>query len=731
MPVATTAVGGTLLALLEAELCAGRASDLLRSCAAPRRPRRRGRQVRARDPPRPAAERRRGAGAWAARHGSSPRPAGGGGRRRGPRRSRRAGALAPTIASRPLRGERGAAEPRRATASSCARRRRSRARSATSPSCHGLAPRSRGPGRGARASCASTPGAARPRAACASAAPTGCAASRRACLLRLAPGRRVPRRASRRTRCSATSARRSSGLRRAATPSEERFLFHACVSRPTKRLYLSWRASGEDGVADARSPFVDEVLGLLAPAPPAEAASDRRGELEDRRRTSTEVRRSRAHAARPRAGALRARRAARAPTAPGPDRNPARAGGAPRPRRGGTTLEGFDACSYRWFVDHELDPQRLEPAPDPLWPGRPDARACWSASTASRPAATPSPAPATSALEGTRSASCSPRVAAKRGLGADPAERRSPAGSRAGALPRRRGGPRDPGFEPGCSSGGSARTEAAERPRWRSTAARCTGDRSGRPRRADGRAIVVDYKSRERTGRGASSSSREAPAALYMIAAPALRDRRGRRPLPAARRLGDSAAARCSCARTPPTSSRPGCKTRTSSTPRSSRSGWTTPAARPPTSPRDEGRRHPPRPRPAARSARPRSAPPSATSRRSAAATGRLPRPEDEWERALSGRTPTPAQRRGDRGRGPRRACEAGAGTGKTGVLVDRYCRLLASDGVSPDAVLAFTFTERAASRAAAADPRGAGAASGAGSRAGARAAAGARRAPG
>ena len=42
---------------------------------------------------------------------------------------------------------------------------------------------------------------------------------------------------------------------------------------------------------------------------------------------------------------------------------------------------------------------------------------------------------------------------------------------------------------------------------------------------------------------------------------------------------------------------------------------------------------------------------------------------------------------------------EAGAGTGKTGVLVDRYCELVAADGISPDAILAFTFTDKAAAQ--------------------------------
>jgi ATP-dependent exoDNAse (exonuclease V) beta subunit len=40
---------------------------------------------------------------------------------------------------------------------------------------------------------------------------------------------------------------------------------------------------------------------------------------------------------------------------------------------------------------------------------------------------------------------------------------------------------------------------------------------------------------------------------------------------------------------------------------------------------------------------------------------------------------------------------EAGAGSGKTTVLVDRYCAAVADDGVEVDRVLAFTFTERAA----------------------------------
>jgi ATP-dependent exoDNAse (exonuclease V) beta subunit len=63
----------------------------------------------------------------------------------------------------------------------------------------------------------------------------------------------------------------------------------------------------------------------------------------------------------------------------------------------------------------------------------------------------------------------------------------------------------------------------------------------------------------------------------------------------------------------------------------------------------------------------------------------------------VSGRVPTEEQRRAIEAAGKELIVEAGAGTGKTGVMVDRYCRLVCEQGVSPDAVLAFTFTDKAA----------------------------------
>ena len=58
---------------------------------------------------------------------------------------------------------------------------------------------------------------------------------------------------------------------------------------------------------------------------------------------------------------------------------------------------------------------------------------------------------------------------------------------------------------------------------------------------------------------------------------------------------------------------------------------------------------------------------------------------------------PTPEQARAIAARDRDVFLEAGAGTGKTAVLVGRYCDAVSEDGVGTEAILAFTFTERAA----------------------------------
>jgi ATP-dependent helicase/DNAse subunit B len=186
---------------------------------------------------------------------------------------------------------------------------------------------------------------------------------------------------------------------RRAPDDEERYLFHACVSRPTESLHLSYRSVDEDGVAALPSPFLDDVRDLLAPPPPPEgpdpaieAMALRRGLGEvtfslrespserELRRTIAALPPEEAKAATRRlalpgelaADALAAVERARAVSRPlpGPLRAPAVLTEL-RERRlyGASTLEEYLVCSYRWFVQHELSPESLDPRPEAMTQG--------------------------------------------------------------------------------------------------------------------------------------------------------------------------------------------------------------------------------------------------------------------------------------------------------------------------------------------------------------------------
>ncbi len=147
---------------------------------------------------------------------------------------------------------------------------------------------------------------------------------------------------------------------------EERYLFHACVSRPTERLYLCWRSCNDEGTALSRSPFIDEVLDLLGDSPEAaEGALKRRRGLDEVVFAPSE-----APSERELARSLAARGPRSAATLPGPLRVP-KVLEALRERRvlSPNQLEGWLGCPYIWFVQHELAPERLEPEGDPLWLG--------------------------------------------------------------------------------------------------------------------------------------------------------------------------------------------------------------------------------------------------------------------------------------------------------------------------------------------------------------------------
>ncbi|HEU5251772.1 MAG TPA: PD-(D/E)XK nuclease family protein [Solirubrobacterales bacterium] len=174
---------------------------------------------------------------------------------------------------------------------------------------------------------------------------------------------------------------------------EERYLFYSSVSLARRSLTLSYRESDDAGAAEARSPLIDDVLALLDPEAVAEGGRGLAevafpaGEAPSLEELARSLAAAGPGADRPAllaaAGAeatasdagiearLRAAESAeRASRAPGPLRNPAvlERLGARRPF-GGTTLERFDVCSYIWFVEHELRPLPLDPIPDALVQG--------------------------------------------------------------------------------------------------------------------------------------------------------------------------------------------------------------------------------------------------------------------------------------------------------------------------------------------------------------------------
>ena len=179
-------------------------------------------------------------------------------------------------------------------------------------------------------------------------------------------------------------------LRRNDPADEERYLFHSCVSRPTERLYLSWQGCDEDGTALARSPFLDEVCDLLELGGESEPVRKRGPERAVPAVSEATTERDLARAlalggwAFEREPVLDAAGAAASgpriesmfaelgdpAVKPGPLRSPAvLADLGARDVFSANSLEGWVTCSYKWFVEHELDPQRLEPTADPLWLG--------------------------------------------------------------------------------------------------------------------------------------------------------------------------------------------------------------------------------------------------------------------------------------------------------------------------------------------------------------------------
>jgi ATP-dependent helicase/DNAse subunit B len=557
VPVAGTSVGGTLIALLEAEFGAGRASDLLRFLrgASGLRPAQVDwfeRSVRRR--------RLRSAAAalelWEERHERPPgdlervRQAAG----EGPAQlAATVAGLAATMAARPLRSGEDGPAPEQGDGLEL----RAAARISTAlddlAELPELAPQ---PGdlvamlRELRFNAWSGPVEGRVRIA----SPYRLRASRfeHAFVASLQDGE-FPRRDRGENPFLAESQRLALGLEPRRDPdTEERYLFHACLALPSRRLFLSCRDSDENGVAEPRSPFLDEVRGLLDPAPgdgetdPVEAeltvARDLSRVVHPPCEAPSENELARSIAARgPAADAVAmlassvaadvgerivrrlssAQTAEAASRAPGPLTNSAvlDALGAV-PVYGGTTLEGFDVCSYRWFVSHELDPQPLDPAPDPLVQGG-LMHTVLDRLYRERPGGDPLPRPGSLGVWIERARRLVGELAAERGLGAHPAER---------AIARRVEGllvrfltdetARDAGgFEPWLLEASFGEYEEAERPALEIDGWGLHGAIDRVDRDPAGRAVVLDYKlSRMVTPREKFEEQAKLQLQLYLIA---------------------------------------------------------------------------------------------------------------------------------------------------------------------------------------------------------------------
>jgi ATP-dependent helicase/DNAse subunit B len=338
--------------------------------------------------------------------------------------------------------------------------------------------------------------------------------------------------------------RESLGLQpRHADEAEERYLFHACLALPKQRLFLSYRDSDENGAAEAPSPFLSDVKQLLdstegeirgrALAEVVHRISDAPSETELARAIAARgpaadsprllVAAGAEAATTDRIGARLATAldAQAATLAPGPLSNPSVIESLGDVHAyGGTTLEGFDVCSYRWFISHELSPQPLDPPPDPLVQGGIMHAALYALYEA-RPGGDPLPRPGSVSAWIARGQELVDEIATSRELGEHPAERAMLTRVK-GLLTRflaeearRETG----GFEPWLLEEGFSESGQVERPPLELDGWRLHGAIDRVDRAPDGRALVIDYKLSSKVSSGLKlEEEAKLQLQLYLIA---------------------------------------------------------------------------------------------------------------------------------------------------------------------------------------------------------------------
>ncbi len=125
----------------------------------------------------------------------------------------------------------------------------------------------------------------------------------------------------------------------------ERYLLYAAISRPQEQLFLSWHVADDDGEAQPRSLFVDDVCDLF----------DRRLSEERLRRPLGAVEEALAETPAPLTAHVG-----------GPLRDERLLGALREHVWSASSLEKWIGCPVGWFVERMLRPGAFEPQPEPL-----------------------------------------------------------------------------------------------------------------------------------------------------------------------------------------------------------------------------------------------------------------------------------------------------------------------------------------------------------------------------
>ena len=448
----------------------------------------------------------------------------------------------------------------------------------------------------------------------------------------------------------------------------ERYLFYVCCSRAERLLVLSSRTSDEEGNPQPQSFFVEDVRELLAPGPPTRerSLSDVTWSPDDAP-TAAELERALA-AAGPRSEQQPARRAQLRAAA-----------GAPARARGGVGRGARALCRLPGQVAGGGAPAPGRARARPRGDGARPVRALGAAAQLRAPARGDRVAPRDARQpRGGRAHPARGAARAERGLPdlaqADPgARRRAAARVRPAALPAPRGRARRRlrARAPRAAFGYGEAGEPVEI----DPGLRVRG-RIDRVDTSDGMALVIDYKSGKKVDSyrvGAWEKENRFQAALYMLVVERLLGLRaaGGVYVP----LGSSG--------------KPRGMVRDDVDELGS--GFSNPDRLGPDEFRAQARLGA---RAGARHRRPHA-------RRRAGLQARLLRLERRLRLSLDlpvrGMSLTPQQARAVARRDCSLMVRAGAGTGKTTVLVERFVQAVAEDGVAVESVLAITFTEKAA----------------------------------